>query len=255
MGLRAGIPFPSFSIRWGNSRRHGCRDMSAQLRNGGCLTSFPAPPSFPCPFPSDTLHNADWVACIASCYCQGSSKQSNKRLKLHPHQPVEPLHLQRCRLPKRRGKETSPKVIAWDAINFVSHGGVKQWELYLLEVSQRHFLTAFEITAHEIARRLREALWGQKVNLTHGLIAGFNSPHLFAHLWLFMCWLISNYQCWVISSPGGTVFFFFLWKFGLTWQLVCFPGFRRAADFPYILKAKLHQVPPPNRDFKNLIHC
>lgn len=43
--------------------------MSTQLRNGGCLTLFPAFPS-PSPFPCPTaLPNTDCAACVVSCYC------------------------------------------------------------------------------------------------------------------------------------------------------------------------------------------
>lgn len=51
---------PSRSIRWGNSRRQEHKDMRAKLRNGGCLTSFPASPS-PSPFPCNTLPSTDWA--------------------------------------------------------------------------------------------------------------------------------------------------------------------------------------------------
>lgn len=83
---------PSCSIRWGNSRRQGHRDMSARLRNGGCLTLFPAFPS-PSPFPSDTLPNTDWAVCVASCYCRKSAEQNLFRLAklcLRSHWLVQP---------------------------------------------------------------------------------------------------------------------------------------------------------------------
>ena len=37
----------------------GHKDMSAQLRNGGCLTLVQHPPPSASPFPFDTLPNAD----------------------------------------------------------------------------------------------------------------------------------------------------------------------------------------------------
>ena len=83
---------PSRSIRWGNSRRQGHRDMSAQLRNGGCLTLFPAFPS-PSPFPSNTLPNTDWAVCVASCYCCRSTEQFNSKLRVYSQQPFAPTVL------------------------------------------------------------------------------------------------------------------------------------------------------------------
>lgn len=104
---------PSCSIRWGNSRRQGHKDMSAQLRNGGCLTLFPAFPS-PSPFPSDTLPNTDWAVCVASCYCRRSSERCapccfpGNTLRAFPPPIWAPIcskvQLKSCRKTKKRRK-------------------------------------------------------------------------------------------------------------------------------------------------------
>lgn len=70
--------------------------MSARLRNGGCLTLFPAFPS-PSPFPSDTLPNTDWAVCVASCYCRRSSEQNLFRLAKLCVRSHWLVHLQRVR--------------------------------------------------------------------------------------------------------------------------------------------------------------
>lgn len=175
--------------------------MSEQLRNGGCLTSFPASLSTS-PFPSDTLPSTDWTVCVASCYCRVSSETFTHTLPpwkiicLFSHQPVH-LCWRRC-----RGRSTERGSLS----RAISHGarcdqaftwGVKQWKLYLIEVHKGISWHSFKITTHKDA-----GVTGRAERSSENLTQIF-----------LLCAYVSISDCWClqITLNSKCYFFFPFW--------------------------------------------